>query len=525
MKIKSRLLTILVFLTCIGLTMIQTVHASTQKVLVVYDSQNVSQGGNQSLDTLQRLMASYHFEVTTVKLDRYKQGEIEKENYQGVISMVNWPEAHINNQQFNHDLQLYSGIKLHIGQNVSDSEQSGLKVKLKQLYHQQLTVSGKEGTSQLLPFTDSMQVVPQSDAKHGKSFGTLIPQASGNEKYAYGWVEGKSGYLPFIANDGLSMLLAAQTIGNLFGCAKQQAPLLTITGVTPYSDLNQLSRLTSQLFAMGIPFAVSVRSVADNTNLKAFDRFTTVLRKIENQNGVVFLQTPEAIDPNSSSGSELKQLMQDYFISLGRKQVLPVGISTTNDWNQNEMLRTNGLEQANSVLLLPNSHDFQDNSSKLTAGVADTNYFAMSLKNFQTVHKLTDESWTMPTSVTVKTPSNNQQTKDILDRIGRVNIDFLDPASLDQPMEISAGALRISYLHGNYTLNGEPTTISQQNKFSVAPEKAKTTVSKINRFFKFQSNIMLIFFGFVLIILVIFIVLGRRIYRGMFTRRQGGKRH
>ncbi|KRN19836.1 hypothetical protein IV79_GL001125 [Pediococcus claussenii] len=505
--------------------MVQTVHASTQKVLVVYDSQNVSQDGNRRLDTLQRLMASYHFKVTTIKLNSYKQGEIKKEDYQGVISLINWPEAHINNQQYDHDLQLYSGIKLHIGQNISDSEQTGLKVKLKQLYHQQLTISGKSGTSQLLPFTDSMQVVPQSDSKHGQSFGTLISQGDNSKRYAYGWVEEKSGYLPFIANDGLSMLLAAQTIGNLFDCAKQQHPLLTITDVTPYSDLNQLSHLTSQLFGMGIPFAVSVRSVADNTNLKAFDRFTAVLRKIENQNGVVFLQTPETIDPSTSSGNELKQLMQDYFISLGRKQVLPVGISATNEWNQNEMLRTNGLEQANRVLLLPNSSKFQDDGNKLTAGIADTNYFAMSLKNFQTVHKLTDESWTIPTSVTVKTPSGTQQTKDTLDRIDRLKIDFLDPASSDQSMEISAGALRINYLHGNYTLNGEPVTISQQNEFSVAPNKTKTTVSAVNRFFKFQSNIMLIFFGFVLIILVVFIVLGRRIYRGMFTRRQGGKHH
>jgi len=41
----------------------------------------------------------------------------------------------------------------------------------------------------------------------------------------------------------------------------------------------------------------------------------------------------------------------------------------------------------------------------------------------------------------------------------------------------------------------------------------------LDRYFKVQGNILLVFFTFTTIVLVTFLILGRRIYRRMFRRK------
>jgi hypothetical protein len=66
---------------------------------------------------------------------------------------------------------------------------------------------------QLLPFSENLTVLPgQADHK----LGQLRAQGTDQTTYAYGTVRGRYGYLPYLANDGLSLILAMRTVATLF---------------------------------------------------------------------------------------------------------------------------------------------------------------------------------------------------------------------------------------------------------------------------------------------------------------------
>ena len=191
------------------------------------------------------------------------------------------------------------------------------------VYHQQLILSARVNNN-FSPSGEDITLLKTQGKAH--RYGTLRPQNQGIGRYPYGTVVGQRGYLPYFEASGFSQVLAAQTIAQLFGKQRQLQPLLTITGVTPYSDLKRLTTLAQRLNTAGIPFAISTTSVADNTSLAAFSRFAKALRIVENNQGIIFLQVPVVGAANKQSGSLLEQTMVEEQ-PVGQRQVMPVGIS------------------------------------------------------------------------------------------------------------------------------------------------------------------------------------------------------
>lgn len=517
MKLLRQLLVVL--LALIGLAFIEFLPAAaaTNRVLLVYDSQNSADHGYRKIDSLQRLLTSHQLSVRTIAESQYRSGMLRNGKYSGVITMVNWAQNPVNNRQFQHDRHQFSGIKLHIGGNLTKAEADQIGGAAETLRHQQLILSDAHGHSQLLPLSDTLTVFKPGKSTKIQQFGKLTTQEVQQRQFAAGIIHHKSGYLPFYSVNGLALQVASQLIGKLFQQQlDKQQPLLTITNVTPYSNLKLLNHLSRDFFDRGIPFAISTTSVGANTDLAAFKRFTKVLRNIETRNGIVFLKTP-AVTAYQTDQRQLNQLMITELTSLGQNHVFPVGISTDGFWNQNQLYQRQGLKTADQVVLLPKSQRQHQVTSTRNSQVFKQSYYGLTGDNLLTIRQRQKMTFAMPTAVTFGMPTTQVGLRDLERKVDRLPFRWLNPATqLDA--QVKFGSANYHYRKGTYFLNGSPVDVGKAGSRQPEETTPETVTGSLNHFFKFQSHVLLILFSAILVVLLVFIVIGRKIYVGMFKR-------
>jgi len=512
-------LAVLMGLVSLGGTTV-TAQAAGRRVLIVYDALNPTANGQKKLAGLQQVLTSVGVTTQTEKLSDYYAGQLTTKKYAGVVTLVNWPQGDLRNAAFTRDRQAFTGKKLHVGQNLSAAEARGLHATRRNVYHQQLILSADK-QSQLLPFSEDITLL--KPAGRAQNFGTLRPQNQGIGRYPYGTVVGQAGYLPYFEPSGFSQVLAAQTIAQLFGRQRQSPPLLTITGVTPYSDLTRLTKLAAKLNAAGIPFAVSTTSVADNTSLAAFSRFAKALRMVENNQGIIFLQAPVVGAADRQSGALLEQTMVEELNQLGQRQVMPVGISAPVYWNQDKIFRKYGLARSSNVLLLPNPTTTVFAQQDNLGGAYTQTWMGLSLNSLLTVKNGQQVAvdrlrFPVPTALTVPFPTSEKQLTATLKQVTQLGVTWYQPQDALKAKITSASAT-FGYRQGTYYLNGSPVTVGTEATGIPKYHFAQKRHVALDRYFKVQGNILFVFFTVTTVVLVIFLFLGRRIYRQMFRRK------
>jgi uncharacterized protein YdaL len=515
-KLKLGLLIWLGFmLSWVGQSVSHPVSAAqtNAKVMLVYDSQNVTAEDDQKIDALQRILTGMHLQVRTLKASDYHESDLTT-SYQGVITMINWHQAGLKNDAFIKDRDQFKGVKLHIGEGLTAIEKQQLGVKTKSIYQQQLILKADE-SQQILPFSESIEVL--SDVpKHAKTFGKLTTQQTNQASYDYGVVNQKNGYLPYFSKQGLSLLQATALIANLFGQKQQYQPLLTITGVSPYTDLKLLDQLSAYCQKMNIPFAISTVTVAKNTEMKAFQRFAKHLRQLELNHGVIFVQAPVIGGATKQNGTELSELFDSYLLNFAQNQVFPVGISAQGFWNQDQVLHANALQKANYWLMLPNEKvTYLDQVQ--TSQVPDRSYFAIRAASFNDIEDTANLKFDVPTALTMPMPTSKTKLANLKEQIGHFDFNWENPANnFDAKLTFASSLL--GYQQGQYLVNRNPTQVELQpdNIFKNNELKAKPALFK--GFFRIQGKIITIFFAVIFTILVVFIFLGRKIYNGMYKR-------
>jgi uncharacterized protein YdaL len=508
-------------MTMMVVTTPKTVQAAenSKQVLLVYDSQNVADHGQAKIAAVQRILTGLHVRVTTMAAEDYRAGELA--DYSGLVTLINWPQTKLDNAAFVRDRNRFNGPQLHIGMNLTATEAQRLHAHRTNLYQQQFSLqAAHQGVQQLLPFKTSLTTLTDlpTDAR---TIGWLTPQSLNDRRYPYGTIVDRNGYLPFLSTGGYAFMLATQTIATLFGTSGHYQPLLTIAKVTPYSNLELLDQLSAWLYAQGIPFAVSTTTVGDNGSFKAYQRFAKVLRRVENRGGVIFLKTPVVGGVTASSGPGLNKLMNSYLIQFAQNQVYPVGISSSAYWNQDRVYRTNSLAKANQVLLLPNpattTYAHQDNQ----ATIFKQAFYGISATSFESVKQGANLSrsgldFAIPTALTMTMPNRQASLEDVTRRIHRMNYQWYDPTQQMPQTLIKAGTATIGYHQGTYFLNGAATQVTNEAPKTQTLAPVKPAQSWMNRFFKTQGVVLLVFFSLTLGIFGLFIVIGRRVYLNMF---------
>lgn len=489
-------------------------EAASNRVLLVYDSENTAKNGYKKIDSVQRVLTSLNLKVRTVSQEDYYKGMLNQK-YVGVVTLVNWQAVGLTNQTFIRDRRKFTGIKLHIGPDLSNSEASGLGGVLQKVYQQQYILKNRSN-QQLLPFSETMTMLTHLK-KSAQTFGTLASQQKDQKQYAYGVVNGKNGYLPYFESSGLSLMTAIATIAHAFGKTGNYQPLLTITKVSPYSNLKLLDQVSAYCYQQNIPFAVSTVTVAKHTSMAAYRRFTNVLKKVENRNGVIFLQTPQVGGATVDSAAELNATMTGSITALSNHQVHPVGISTAGYWNQDRVLRQQALIKANHWLLLPSgSPTFvkQDNKGQ----IAQESLFAISATTLNTIKQQSALKFTVPTAITMALPSSETKLTDFKQELRGLNVQWFDPVAQNWHTKIRTETTDIAYQAGNYFLNGQHEEVTTSVMQTIKKHKTTKSGPLFSHFFSLQGTILLLFFIVVLIVLLIFIGFGRRIYWRRFKR-------
>lgn len=495
----------------------RTINAATNhnRVLLVYDSQNDVKNDKKNIDALQRSLTSMDLRVKTVSQADYKKGTLDKK-YLGVITMINWRQVGLINREFINDRDKFSGIKLHIGENLTQTEINQLGIKVQKVYQQQFILK-KDSNREQLPFSQSITVITQQ-ANGASQVGTLSTQQTDQRSYPFGYINGKQGYLPFFTNKGLSLIVQTQMIAQLFDRVGKFQPLLTITNVTPYTNLRTLDELSKFCYKMGIPFAISTTSVSENTEMKAFDRFTAVLRNIENRGGIIFLQTPEVSSGVDTAGQLLNQKFLTYIVSLARQQVFPVGISSAGFWNQDKVLRNNSLKYADHWLLMQDGTKVTYVNQDNDAQIAKQSFFAMPAASLNDVKKSDSTTFTIPTALTINMPYSQKELEHVESEIKNLPLNWYNPVEDGFSSEINTETTSLKYNHGDYLVNGKLEDIQNTNLDLNKQFSDGKPNSLFKDYFKVQGNILAVFFVIIMIILLIFIFIGQKVYWNRFKR-------
>ncbi|WP_412989477.1 hypothetical protein ACLJJ6_00235 [Pediococcus siamensis] len=480
----------------------------------MYDSENTANDGYQKIDSLQRILSSLNLKVKTVSQNDYYKGLLNKK-YIGVISLINWPQVGLTNKSFLQDRQKFRGIKLHIGDNLTVSEAKELGGSATKIYQQQLILNF-QGNKQLLPFSETATVLSHL-SKGTRKIGLLTSQQKNQSKYTYGVIYKKVGFLPYFKKSGVSLMAAVKTIAELFGSKGNYRPLLAITGVSPYSNLKVLDEISNYCYQKNIPFSISTVTVSENTEMKAYRHFTKVLKKVEERNGIIFLNTPAVGGAGTNSAAELNERMTASFVAFANHQVYPVGISSQGYWNQDEVLRKQALMQADHWLLLPSETPTfvkQDNN----ANVAHQSLYAVSASSLLTAQQKSGLKFEIPTAITYKLPDSSKKLFDFKRLVQSLHVTWFDPVLQNWQTKVSSNTTTIEYKGGNYFLNGQRKELSSKASGSLRTSPQNKFRPLFTRFFSLQGNILMLFFAIALSILLVFIGLGRRIYLQMFKR-------
>lgn len=517
-----------------GKAMIQAEAADQRPVMLVYDSKNVANHGDLNLDRCQRLLTSLGLPVKTVQLSHYQANALQAGRYQGVITMVNWGQSQNHNKAFEHDRSAFKGSKLHIGPGLQTDERQSLGGTFKTLIHQQLNLHQGRAVQPLS--TSKLLLVNDKRAANALSVGWLTSQSQPERTYSYGVKVANSGFLPEFGADGLAVTLAGQLIAKLFKVpASPQLPLLTITGITPYTKGRDLARLIQQLSSRGYPFALSITSVDRNTDLKAFHQYTKVLRLAEKVGGLIFLRPPVETGTQRLNEKELRSVFQAELTNLGADQVIPAGISAPGYWNRSARRQKAVLSLASHVILLPDQPQrLEELPVEPEPAVTDSRQFetgliGIPLTSLETAAYRTKIKFVQPTAVLAKMPESRTKVDQLIQRIQDSKLQWFDPVRDHLKTVLKTGSATYSYHSGQYFLNREPITDLDASRAEGSRNKARVThTSWMNRVIQWQSQMLLWLLGVLGVILAGLWVIGWQIYRRQFIRtdvKRGGDHH
>lgn len=500
------------------------------QVLLVYDGINAAAAGDQKIQALQRSLTGLNRRTKTVALADYRKQALLNENYQAVIVLINWPQkdASKHYQAFWQDLERFSGRQLFIGGQPPQSFQNHFSGTWQRVTHRQFILADDQtANQQLLTTLDEWHVLMATAPT--TAIGQLQSQETVGGDFAFGAVQGKYAYLPFYTPSGLTSLLADRLLAIwLLNAAQSFRPLLTITEVTPMSSFKYLKKLALYLQREDIPFAISATSVQVNTELPEFRRYTKVLRTVEDAGGIIYLQVPYIYTSLPDQLPVLKSVLAQQLTALTKEAVYPIGISAPSFWNQDKVYQQGGLKRASDVLLLPDPTTISYQQYTKTSTTFKQARTALTIDSLLTIKQqgrfdLEKLNFAVPTALTLELPTNQNKYEKAIKKIEAVNHQLFDPRQADWQPQLKYGKHVISYQRGQYLLDGKTQEIVVPLTTQTATKKKKGATGELNQFFKVQGHILMVFLGIILLILLFFLIRGRRVYWAKYRRQTKNK--
>lgn len=520
-------------LACTTNVKAETALISPKKVLLAYDSLRKDDNeAEQNVYSLERLLASMQYQVTSKAMTEYKKGDIEKSKYDAVITMVNWPNMPLEANDFLSDRDAYKGKKLHIGFNMTKQELSQFPNEWDTLYQQECRiVDNHDDYDEIIGLKEELQL-PIGLEKGEKIVSYLdIDRGEGKlDRYPYGLMYKNNAYLPFYSRKGASLLSASELIATWLGVKKSYNPYIAILGFSPLSNMDVAEQFVSKLKTIENDVILSAASTSTNNDLHTFQVYISLLKEFTNNNKtIVYLNTP-ALNNVGDTNNQLMNLMTQEVSTFIENEIFPLGISAPAYWNFDSFYQNSALNFADATLLYEFDSRPVYHTVTQTALVYPLMFYNIKSDQLENVNwhingKYTEFTFPMPTTISYPFPNSkkkmNQEIRDILNDPFPPTDSYL--YAFDTGVSTQTQSIRGK--DGTITLNGTPVgniNFSQLKKrrdqieknIKTMQKQASVTVEKtmMNRLNDVLVGVIVV----TLIILAILLVIGRKFYLKMF---------
>ncbi|WP_430616943.1 hypothetical protein IGJ66_001108 [Enterococcus sp. DIV0176] len=492
------------------------------KTLLLYDSRNDETGNSEHIDTLQRVLTSLGQAVTTVSEANYQKGVLTNESFGSVITLINWPEKGINNQHFLEDRKLFTGKKLHIGENLETDEAADFSGEFLSLYQQQVTlIANDDYYQEKLPLQPKVTVLQTTQ---GKIVGQLVVQAVEPKSFPFGVVQGESAYLPFFSEDGAIFLQSVTTIKEWLGREQTYHPILTLDQFTPLIDLDLAHWFVREIEKTNDAYILSTTGAVENIQSDSYKKFLTFLSEVQERNRL-FLRMPYLNNETIEDTSELRNLIAKQISLLVDQNIFPVGLTTNDFWNQSEMFSDNALASGESLLLANNESATTFTPPKVEVSATyDMAIFQWQEKRGASIEWLKDADhypFPLPLAIAYDFPRSKEEGKKILKSLNELPFRFPDFQDTTYTYGIKTATQHIQVRNAKIFLNG-----NQISRLSVQQEtKQQSTKSDglLNHLFAWLNRLLIIIVVATIIILILLFARGRKNYRAKYIRKDHEK--
>lgn len=539
MKFRKYIILFILFLFpfMIGM-MSQTVHAETallspKKVLLVYDSlRKDNLEVEQNIHSLERLLSSMQYQVTSESMNEYKAGQIKKEKYDAVITMINWAQMPLINETFIKDRDAYHGKKLHIGPKLTKIEKGNFPNQWDTLYQQGCRiVDSHKYYDEIIGLKKKLEV--PIDVSEDASYPAYLDIDRGKGKrdsYPFGLHYKNNAYLPFYSDEGATFLASSELIAEWLGIKKSYNPYIAILGFSPLSNMKIAEKFAEKIKTIENDVILSAASTSTNNDLQTFKVYVSILKEFTEGNKVVVYLNVPALNNVGDTNNQLLNVMTQEVSAFIEDEIFPLGISAPAYWNFDTFYQNSALNFADATLLYEFDKTPVYHTRTTQALAYPLMFYNIDHKQLENVNwhingKYTDFTFAMPTTISYNFPTSTKEMNREIKQILNDPFPPTDSYLYHFDTGVSTQTQNIRGKNGVITLNDTPVNNINFNQLKERHDKiekntkkmkkqASTTVEKtmMNKL----NDVLVGVIVFTLIILIILLVIGRQFYLRMF---------
>jgi uncharacterized protein YdaL len=505
------LVNILIFISFPKIT--SATQSETAPVLVVYDSLANGTPFEGNIDAVQRILASLNAQVTITSYDKYEAGMFAKFNK--VINISNLEDVAHAPEIFDRDMKSYFGDYMHIGYQLPQYVQQEMGIEVQKQATDTLKISIGQFTQASIIATN----ISYSTKFNGTSYGTIFSE-NRKASYPYGVIHGKNAYIPYMVKGNLSELAASFVLKDWLHVTSTGKNFVLLNEIYPFSDLDLLNEAADRLYSAGIPFIASVQPVFSNFQFPAMQRYLETLKHIQSRNGSIVVNAPVVASTISPDIAGLKAQLSSFLDALAEYEIVPLGIGSELYWTYDQHYSESGLSIFDSGIIYDNRniryHTQRNNSSVFNSAMytikgKDLNKYLNSNKSLN--------SLPMNTAFVYPFPIDRQEMEETLDNLLSSWTTFADYKNEEHSVRTEKNELTSH--SGHLQINGHPialnNTIAEIDSDHTYVQEVKKSFTTL---FSVQNNIFIVLILTTLLIFMVFLIIGYRMYKRKFTHQE-----
>ncbi|KRE93107.1 hypothetical protein ASG89_06270 [Paenibacillus sp. Soil766] len=510
--------TIFFLLCCLLLMVCYPVTTSANQpektsVLLVYDSLAKGTAKEGNVEAVQRLLASFSVQVTVTSYDSYEKGTLLK--FSKVISMRNLADMSPTIDFFNQDMNEYVGEYMHIGYGLPATIRQDMDLEIDMLDQDSLHLAIGQFSQSSITASNIVYITKFT----GTSFGEITSERK-KITSPYGVLHGKYTYIPYMVSGNLSEQAAAYVLKDWLAIKTISHNYVLLNEIYPFSDLNMLSELADRLYEGGIPFIVSVQPVLTNLDFPATQRYLEAIKHIQSRNGSIVVNAPVVNSTISQDITILKSQMSSFLNALSAYGIVPLGIGTELYWTYDQHYIGNGLSFFQSGIIFPNQRLMYRAQTSTSSAFTSAMYTiqAKEISKYAVSSKMMDPL-PMNTAFVYPFPVDRKGLEATIDTIFSSWTTFADYKR--QEHRVRTDTNEMSSQSGHLQINGQAIALNNKvaeidsdHAYVQEVKKSFTTL------FSVQNNIFIVLILTTLLIFMVFLIIGYRMYKRKFMQQE-----